>query len=69
MLIELLVGILNLLVGIWEQLVLLVDGVLGYWVDLDAAEPLTSGGSAFVDQLAATAIVVADFLTRFAAAL
>ncbi len=39
----------------------LVDLVFSIWVDLDAAELLTPEGSAFADQLAATAIAVAEF--------
>lgn len=67
--IQLLAGMLNVFVRIWERQMVLVESVMGYWVDLDAAEPLTPEGSAFVDQLAATGIAIAEFLARVAAEL
>ncbi len=43
----------------------LVDLVFSIWVDLEAAEPLTTLGSDFVDALAEVAMGVVDIMAQF----
>jgi hypothetical protein len=62
-----LIATLDVLLGIWLRSVVMVDGVLGNWVDLQAPDPLLPAGSTFVDQLAVVAIGFAEFIARLAA--